>query len=100
MGSTYDKPHLSYEAQLERLESRGLSVPDRTSALRTLKQIGYYRLSAYLHTFRTFAPEQTPGHDERLDVYVPGSSLELVVDLWRFDRRLRLDLLVTSLGVV
>lgn len=93
MGTRYTKPHLSFEDQLARLESRGLVVQDRVSALRSLRDIGYYRLSAYLHTLREYKSDALLGHDDRLDTYVPGSTFELVLELWRFDRRLRLDLL-------
>lgn len=93
MGMRYTKPHLSFDAQLSKLEARGLVVEDRPSALRSLREIGYYRLSAYLHTLRAYKPSQLYGHDDRLDTYVQGSTFELALGLWRFDRRLRLDLL-------
>ena len=93
MGTPYTKPHLSFEEQLSKLESRGLLVENRELALQSLREIGYYRLSAYLHTFREYGPQVLPGHDHRLDSYVPGSTFDLALDLWRFDRRLRLDLL-------
>lgn len=93
MGTKYTKPHLSFDEQLARLESRGLMVTDRGAALRALREIGYYRLSAYLHTLRAHKTDGLSGYDDRLDTYVPGSTFELAIGLWRFDRRLRLDLL-------
>jgi len=41
----YDKPHLSFEAQIEHLRSRGLTVTDPSAASRLLGRVGYYRLS-------------------------------------------------------
>ena len=53
----YEKSHLTYEDQVELLRSRGLTVPDRTAALRLLRAVGYYRLSAYVYPFRDMLPE-------------------------------------------
>ncbi|MCY7289921.1 MAG: Abi family protein [Cryobacterium sp.] len=93
MGERYDKPHLSFEGQLEKLEARGLHVENRSEALESLRRIGYYRLSAYLHTLREVSHKSDSRHDERLDTYMAGSTFGLVLQLWRFDRRLRLDVL-------
>lgn len=90
MVDPYAKPHLDYDEQLLKLEARGLHVQDRPRALNALRHIGYYRLSAYLHTFRQHAAEPASFPDHRLDAYVAGSTFETVLDLWRFDRRLRL----------
>lgn len=50
----YDKPHLTFDQQLDLLTSRGLTVNDRNAALAALRAVGYYRLSAYLyHVFDT-----------------------------------------------
>jgi hypothetical protein len=52
----YEKPHLNYEGQIAKLVGRGSEVPDTATAIEALKTIGYYRLSAYLHTFRPVGP--------------------------------------------
>ena len=93
MGIPYEKPHLTYDQQIDKLVGRGLKVSDRAAAIDSLKSIGYYRLSAYLHTFRPMKPDGASGHDERLNFYYPGSTYEQVVELWMFDRALRLVLL-------
>ena len=93
MAVPYEKPHLTYEEQIAKLVGRGLDVPDTAAAAEALKTIGYYRLSAYLHTFRPVDPNGAPGHDERLNAYVDGSTFDQVVALWTFDRALRLVLL-------
>jgi abortive infection bacteriophage resistance protein len=89
----YRKPHLTYEKQVDKLIERGLEVPDREAAESILKSIGYYRLSGYLHTLRPIDPRGEAEHDVRLDRYVAGSTFQQAVDLWSFDRSLRLVLL-------
>lgn len=93
MGVPYEKPHLTYDEQIDKLIARGLEVADRDAAAATLKLIGYYRLSAYLHTFRPPNPEGASGLDERLNSYLLGSTYEQAVELLTFDRALRLALL-------
>lgn len=74
----YSKPPLSFEAQADRLISRGL-VGERAILITRLKSVSYYRLSGYLYPFRN--PD---------DSYVPGTSLVKVWDLYTFDRQLRI----------
>ncbi|WP_328989907.1 hypothetical protein OG394_27085 [Kribbella sp. NBC_01245] len=45
--ATYSKPHLTFDRQLDLLESRGMRVHDRQFAEHTLGVVGYYRLSGY-----------------------------------------------------
>lgn len=78
----YGKPALTYEEQLELLESRGMDVEDRDRALDALRRISYYRLSAYWHSFK------------RADnSFGPGTKFETASLLYDFDRRLRLVVL-------
>lgn len=79
----YEKPALSFEAQIELLRSRGMAVGDPEAAMRRLSVISYYRLSAYAYPFREVGS----------DGFAPGTSFERVIDLYEFDRRLRLVLL-------
>jgi abortive infection bacteriophage resistance protein len=76
----YTKPALKYEAQLALVVSRGLTVEDPVRALRMLKRIGYYRLSAY------FVPFKVP----KTDQFKPGATFGQIVDLYKFDCHLRL----------
>jgi abortive infection bacteriophage resistance protein len=49
----YTKPALTLEQQVDdKFLTRGLIVPDRERALRWLRVVGYYRLSAYFLPFR------------------------------------------------
>ena len=83
----YSKPHLSYDQQAELLLSRGLEA-DRHELIQRLRNVGYYRLSAYWHPFR-----ERDAAGNVLSTLVPGTSLSKVWLLYRFDRDLRLLLL-------
>lgn len=76
----YGKPPLLYADQLNLLISRGLACPDSGRALEWLKRIGYYRLSAYFIPFR----------QPQTDQFRAGTSLDDVVELYKFDGGLRL----------
>ena len=91
--SAYEKDHLSFEEQVELLQSRGLKVSDVRVAVRELRMIGYYRLSAYTHPFRVPLRPSVRGHDQRLSEFLPGADFDTVLLLWEFDRKLRLILL-------
>jgi abortive infection bacteriophage resistance protein len=88
----YEKPWLSIDAQIEKLRGRGLVVDDEALAADVLREVGYYRLTGYLHPFR----ESRSSADETgrtrvvvLDPYRRGTRLDHAVDLLEFDRRLR-----------
>ena len=86
------KPWLSLTAQLELLRGRGLQVDDTAAALDYLGRLGYYRLSGYWYPMRavdTVASMQQ-GKTVRLDNFVPGSRFQNVVQLYVFDKKLRL----------
>lgn len=53
----------------------------------TLQSISYYRLTGYLYPFRIRKNGQVE------DSFVPGTTLEQVIDLYEFDRHLRLLIL-------
>lgn len=84
----YQKPALSYEAQLARLEQRGLGVADRNRALEFLRHANYYRVAGYCLAF------ETARH-----VFAAGTTIEQVMELYEFDRVLR-DLVSEALEVV
>jgi abortive infection bacteriophage resistance protein len=76
----YDKPALTFGEQVEKLESRGLVISDRTLATRWLEVVSYYRFSAYLHTYRILGS----------DNYRAGTTFEEIADVYNFDRKLRM----------
>ncbi|GIK75850.1 MAG: abi family protein [Chloroflexota bacterium] len=92
--STYNKPYLTFQQQLELLKSRGLGVTDDAAALSYLGRIGYYRLSAYWYSFRKSALLQDPATKkitvQRLDDFYPGYTFQQALELYVFDKRLRL----------
>lgn len=78
----YSKQPISLEQQVQKLMSKGLLVPDHEKAIHSLSSIGYYRLKPYLLAF------EHPAHrGERL---VPNTHLEQILELYTFDRELRL----------
>ncbi|MCL1899462.1 MAG: Abi family protein [Promicromonosporaceae bacterium] len=86
----YEKRHLNYAEQVDLLRSRGLAIADEGVAVRALKRIGYYRLSAYTYPLRA----QNHGEgSRRSDGFVDGATFEDAVTLCDFDDRLRSVLL-------
>ncbi len=77
----FDKPPLTLDALVERLHSRGLAIPDVDRAGRYLRHIGYYRLSPYTIPFRESGPRE---------VFREGTRFDDILDLYVFDRSLRL----------
>jgi abortive infection bacteriophage resistance protein len=84
----FSKPAVDINKQLNILLARGLVVANQPVAIQALNSIGYYRLSGYLYPFRT-----RDASGVVLDTYFPGSTLEEVIQLYEFDRQLRLLLL-------
>ena len=76
----YAKPPLTIPDQIKLLESRGLIIPDRKIAEKYLANISYYRLSAYMYPFKDLAT----------DTFVNDVSFDEIIDLYVFDRELRL----------
>ena len=91
----YNRPWKSFSEQLQLLKDRGLIITDDDAALRYLERIGYYRLSAYLHTFRQFELKMEDAKiiSTRLDSFVANTHFEDAIKLYWFDRRLRLILM-------
>lgn len=85
VGEPYRKPFLTVPEQRGLLESRGLIIADKAAFEHALSTIGYYRLSAYSHTFRLAGADGL-----REDRFLPGTRAEQVLSLYDFDRRLKL----------
>jgi len=77
----FSKPPLSYDAQLDLLQQRGLVVEDRHRALHYLSQLNYYRLGAYWLPFES---------DHKAHEFQSGTTFDQVLNLYIFDRELRL----------
>lgn len=82
----YAKPPLSFDDQLDLLQSRGMEIPDRARAARYLAHINYYRLRAYWLPFEV--PTGSSDHCFRM-----GTSFDDALTLYIFDRKFRLVVL-------
>ena len=51
MKTTFSKSHLSYKEQVKLLQSRNLIITNEQFAIKKLKHLNYYRLSAYFHPY-------------------------------------------------
>lgn len=80
----FSKTSLSFEQQLERLIERGLQVENKDSAIAYLSHINYYRLGTYWWSF-------IEDHDTHR--FKPNTSFEQILNLYVFDRELRLLLI-------
>lgn len=89
-GAPYAKPFLSIAQQRLLLQSRGLTVSDAPAFETALRSIGYYRLSAYTHTFRRVVPGTRGSGVVRHESFIEGTTAEQVLALYEFDRRLKL----------
>lgn len=87
MPKAYTKPHLPINDQIALLEGRGMVIDDHGKAAEYLSRLGYYRLSAYWYPFR-----ETIGATVT-DNFKPNANFRWAVDLYAFDKSLRLHLL-------
>lgn len=77
----YQKPALSLDGQIKQLRQRGMFIGNLEEAKHYLSYINYYRLSAYWLPFE--ANHQT-------HVFNSNTSFSSVLDVYIFDRELRL----------
>jgi abortive infection bacteriophage resistance protein len=84
----YNKPYLTVQQQLALIQSRGMVITDLPKAEQMLQRIGYYRLSGYWYPFRDNAV--IGGVRTVVDNFRPGADLRTIIDLYIFDKKLRL----------
>jgi abortive infection bacteriophage resistance protein len=89
----YAKNYLSVPEQVRLLRARGMTISDEAKAEVCLHRIGYYRLSGYFYPFRqreilTLADGST--QERIIERFRPDTDLATVMDLYVFDKRLRL----------
>lgn len=75
----YNKIPLSFEGQVALLKSRGLQIEDEPKAISYLKEISYYRLSAYFLTYQQVK-----------DTFNSDVDFKQIIKTYSFDRELRL----------
>lgn len=76
----FTKSPIEFTAQLQKLKERGLLVPDEPRALRYLANISYYRLSGYWAAYLV----------ARTGQFRPNTTFDDIINLYRFDKKLRL----------
>ena len=76
----YTKPPLTVQEHIELLKTRGLQIPNEERVARYLQNISYFHLSGYMYPFLA---------DKKQHQYKPNSSFDNIVNLYRFDRELR-----------
>lgn len=82
---TYTQPYTSSSDLIQLLQERGLIVEETDLAEEWIEKVGYYRLKGYGLQFRL--------HDANRNLtenYQAGTRFESLIDLYEFDRHLRL----------
>jgi abortive infection bacteriophage resistance protein len=78
----YNKPAIDITTQISSLKQRGLLFANETKAAHYLSNISYYRLRAYTYPFQDNTNPEHP--------FTQKVSFEQIIELYVFDRRLRL----------
>ena len=69
---------------------RGLDIPCRAYARRTVERVGYYRISAFFYPFRDFCILPDDAGKVRCDHFREGASFDDVVAFYLWDKDMRL----------
>ena len=77
----FTKPPTTFEQQIQQLEGRGMVISDHERAKHYLGHLNYYRFGAYWLPFEA---------DHTTHQFKPNTKFEDVLDLYMFDRELRL----------
>lgn len=93
MPTPYTKPHMPVADQVQLLQQRGLEITDVLRAEAALSRIGYYRLAEYWHPMRDRAPLVQGQPVMVLDTFGRDARFSDALDLYVFDKRLRMMVL-------
>lgn len=77
----YNKTPLTTAEQIKLLKERGLHIEDKALASHYLQNISYYRLKGYWWSLQS---------DKKKHIFKEESNFQTVIDLYNFDRELRL----------
>ncbi len=88
----YQKPTETIPALIAKLRDRGLIINDERIAENVLTFIGYFRLRGYCLPYYQFTQDRKPQPIEP-KTFIAGTTLEDVIALYEFDRKLRLIVL-------
>jgi len=83
--TSYNKPHLTYQQQIDLLKNRRLIVKDEQFAIIKLQHISYYRLSAYFLPFQSTKDRLS----SKYQLYLPTEEelrAEIERDVWEFKK--------------
>lgn len=89
MKRPFNKTALTYQQQIELLEIRGMIINDHDKARFYLQQLNYYRLRGYWLPFE-IRGATSPTENSTPHQFQPGTTFEMVLNLYVFDRELRL----------
>jgi abortive infection bacteriophage resistance protein len=81
----YNKPPLNIDQQIQLLRKRGLIINDAEKVKSYLSNVSYYRLSAYALPFQL--------KDDKAHKFIEHTSFDKILNLYLFDRELRLLIL-------
>lgn len=76
----YNKQPIDISTQLALLKQQGLIVNDERLAFKQLSSISYFRLANYWRTYET---------DKTTHLFVSGTKLDDIINLYNFDKELR-----------
>ena len=76
----YTKPPLSIEQKITLLKERGLRIDNEERTYKYLTHIGYFRMTGYFKFFQ----------DHITDTFQAGTTFDQVLNVYIFDRKLRL----------
>jgi abortive infection bacteriophage resistance protein len=87
---SYAKPYMAPTDLVTLLaDERGMKISNRAMAEAAIIRIGYYRLSGYWYPYRQQTVDDD-GHTVHLSAFVPGTTIEQILDIAEFDRKLRM----------
>lgn len=78
----YDKPNKAAEELVTALQRKGLAIRDANRAAGYIRNIGYFRLKAYFYPLYR--------EPKKLHLFKDGATFDRVMNMYRFDRKLRL----------
>ncbi len=100
------KPYKTYQQQVDLLKEKGMIIPDEAYAIKKLTQINYYRLSGFWHTCKKssdsykkelynakYDKKVKKRIEKRLEEFEECTNFNLIIDLYEFDKKLRLLML-------
>lgn len=78
---SFQKPFLTIEQQIEQLKQRGMLFENEEKAKKYFENLNYYRLSGYWQLYEK---------DHKTHAFLEGTRFEDVLELYVFDREVRL----------